>query len=336
MTVLKFLIKLAIAAAIIWLVWDKVDFLQMKFILANPVLITLIPICWLLNQILTTLRLHTVLHALGRATKLNDVFRANMCSLFIGNLMPGVIGADAVKFFYLKRHDPSILNAQLVLVLALDRVLGLVAVLFWCSVFSFFINTDGWGQSSGVSTLFIYVPAAIFVLIILGFLTLSLVIGYISRFKLPIFIFNFFDTYRYLVERRNNRSLAIVMGYNLMAVFVVLAGLVLVGGQLQLQQSGEEMIALQFFLIPLVLIAAMLPLTPLGLGVAQITMAGAYGLFGLEASVGVSISTLSQLGLLSVSILVGGVFFLLSKNDVGHVDVISDSGINSRPHKETN
>jgi uncharacterized membrane protein YbhN (UPF0104 family) len=88
------------------------------------------------------------------------------------------------------------------------------------------------------------------------------------------------------------------------------------GGQLQLHEGGEPMFALQFFLIPLVLISSMLPLTPMGIGVAQISMAGAYELFGLSSSVGVSVSTLSQLGLLMVSLIVGGICFLLSKADL--------------------
>ena len=311
MTGLKFFLKSAIAAAIIWLVWDKIDPAQLHFVLTNPHLVAVIPVCWALNQVLTTFRLHAILHALGRPTQLADVFRANMSSLFVGNLMPGVIGADAIKFFYIKKHDPSILKTQLVLVLALDRMLGLIAVLFWCSLFSFFINIDGESKSSRVTLLLTYVPLGVLLFILLSLAALNFFTAFFSRYQLPTVIHNSLETYRQLLRSRNNRSLAFVMAYNLLAVFVVLAGLVLVGGQLQLQRSGEAMVALQFFLIPLVLIASMLPLTPLGIGIAQITMAGAYGLFGLDSSVGVSVSTLSQLSLLSLSILVGGSVFML-------------------------
>lgn len=316
MTGLKFFLKLAIAAAILWLVWDKFDFSQFQFVLTNPMILTVIPVCWALNQLLTTLRLHSVLRALGRPTQLADVIRANMSSLFVGNLMPGVISADVVKFFYIKKHDPAMPNTQLALVLALDRMLGLIAVLFWCSFFSFFIDGDGGGKSSRVTQLLTYMPMGVLLLILLGLAMLDFIMAFVSRFRLPTVIRDLVDTYRHLVQSRNKRSLAFVMVYNLLAVFVLLAGLVLVGGQLHLQQSGEAMVALQFFLIPLALIASMLPLTPMGIGVAQITMAGAYGLFGLDPSVGVSISTLSQLGLLSVSILVGGTIFLRGKGDV--------------------
>lgn len=320
MTCWKFLLKLTIAVAILWLVWDKVDFAQLRLVLTNPLLLAVIPACWALNQLLTTLRLHSILRALGRPTQLVDVILANMSSLFVGNLMPGVIGADVVKFFYIKKHDPAMTNTQLALVLALDRILGLIAVLFWCSIFSFFIIAEGGGKGSRVTQFLTYMPMAILFLALISIAMLDFILAFISRFQLPAVFRNLVDTYRHLVQSRNKRSLAFVMIYNLLAVFVLLAGLVLVGGQLHLQQTGEAMVALQFFLIPLALIASMLPLTPMGIGVAQITMAGAYGLFGLDSSVGVSISTLSQLGLLSVSILVGGTVFLLGKSDVGHIE----------------
>lgn len=312
---LKYSLKLAIAIAILWLVWDKFDSAQFRFVLTNPLLLVIIPLSWILNQLLTTLRLYSVLQALERPTQLHDVIQANMSSLFVGNLMPGVIGTDVVKFFYIKRHDPAISNTELGLVLALDRILGLVAVLFWCVFFSLFIDRDALGQNPQVTQLLSYIPIALLFLIVASFAMLDYIMVFLSRFQLPITFQNLVKTYRHLMKCRSKRSLIIVMAYNLLAVFVLLAGLVFVGGQLNVEQGYQSMIALQFFLIPLVLVASMLPLTPMGIGVAQITMASAYGLFGLDSSVGVSISSLSQLGLLSISILIGGIIFLLGKSN---------------------
>ncbi len=309
-----YLLKLGVAAAILWLVWDKVDYTQLGFVLSNPLLLSLIPLCWALNQLFTTLRLHAVLRALGRPVQLADIFHANMSSLFVGNLMPGVIGADVVKFFYIKRHDPAMLKTQLALVLGLDRVLGLMAVLFWCSFFSFFIGQRG--DDSRTVQLLTYLPLAVLGAMILGLALLDRILIFLSRFKLPEVVRHSIEIYRHLKQSRSKRSLSLVMLYNLLAVFVLLGGLVLVGGELQQQQGREAMFALQFFLIPLALIASMLPLTPMGICVAQVTMAGAYGLFGLDPSVGVSVSTLSQLGLLSLSVFVGGGIFLLGRGKV--------------------
>jgi uncharacterized protein (TIRG00374 family) len=248
-----------------------------------------------------------------------------MSSLFVGNLMPGVVGSDVVKFFYMKRNDPSISSRRLAVVLVLDRVLGLVAVLFWCAFFSFFVDVDAGAGDARAARLLTYMPVLILLLIVLGAVMFDFVVAFISRFQLPATLGNLVNTYRHFARSRSKRSLALVMVYNLSAVFILLAGLALVGGQLQLQQSGEARVALQFFLSPLALIASVLPLTPMGIGVAQITMAGAYGLFGLDPSVGVSISTLSQLGLLSVSILIGGTAFFLGKSDAARVEGMTET-----------
>ena len=58
----------------------------------------------------------------------------------------------------------------------------------------------------------------------------------------------------------------------------------------------------------------MLPIAHLGIGVSQLTLAVAYEVFGLDSTLGVSVSTFSQLGLL-VSIVVGSTFFLLGRKE---------------------
>ncbi len=303
-------LKIVVAAIIIYLAWDKFNFEQINFVLTNPLLFLIIPLCWILNQILTTLRLHTILRILKRPTRLSDTLRANLSSLFVGNLIPGVVGADVVKFFNLRKHDPLIKKSQLALILTIDRILGLISVLFWCSFFSFFIAR----KSSDSTMLLTYLPIAILLSVFIAVIVLNLFATFLLRFRIPAIIRDLIETCKILVQGGEKKLLFLMMFYNLLAVLVLLTGLVIVGGKLQLQQSGESMIALQFFLIPLVLVAAMLPITPMGVGVAQITMAGAYSLFGLDSAVGVSVSTLSQIALLGVSIFIGGASFFLDTN----------------------
>jgi uncharacterized protein (TIRG00374 family) len=313
MKMLRLVVKLSIVAAILWVVRDRVDFSQFRSVLNNPVLLASIPLCWLLNQTLTTLRLHALLTLLGRSSRLEDVFRANMSSLFVGTLMPGVIGADLIKFFYLRRNDPDISKLELAVVLGLDRILGLVAVLFWCSVFSFFVwRTSSHSPSGGMSAL-TYLPVVLFLTLVVALVGFDVLITLVSRLKLPEKVIGLIEAYKRLRRFGAGRSLVPVFAYNLLAVLVLLIGLVFVGASLHLEKSGTAEIAFQFFLIPLALISSMLPLTPMGIGVAQITLASAYEMFGLNASVGVSVSTLSQLGLLVVAVLVGGVAFVFGK-----------------------
>ncbi|MES2823699.1 MAG: lysylphosphatidylglycerol synthase transmembrane domain-containing protein [Pseudomonadota bacterium] len=311
MKYLKLLLKLSITCVVLWFVWSHVNLSQIQSILTNPWLLSVIPICWIINQLFTSLRLYSIVKALGRPVHLFDVIQANLGSLFIANLMPGVVGGDVIKYFYLKKNDPSISKVQLVLILMLDRILGLFAVLFWCSIFSFFIDVKAVHSQLSYLNLLTYMPFVMFIFVLCFFLLFNTFMKFFSKYNFPPMIRNLIEVYEHFVKSANWRSLLLVMSYNFFAVFILLLGLVLVGGYLEYQQIGAPMICFQFFLIPLVLIAAMLPITPMGIGVAQITMAAAYELYGLTPSVGVSVSTLSQLGLLFVSVFVGGVFFLL-------------------------
>lgn len=308
------LLKLVVSGSIVWLVWDKFDFSQIQHIFSNPLLLVTIPVCWALNQLLTTLRLHSILKALGRPTQLADVAHANLSSLFVGNLMPGIIGADIIKFFYIKKHDSGMSNTQLAVVLAVDRVLGLIAVLFWCSFFSFFIDINVFDHQKERSlNLLSYLPTILLIGILLALATSKFFIRFFARLPLPELIKKFITTYWNLLTSHKKGTLALVMIYNLSAVLVLLTGLAFIGGQIQAEQNEQITLAFHLFLIPLSIVATMLPITPMGIGVAQITMAGAYELFGLNPAIGVSISTLSQLSLLGISVLVGGPVFLFRK-----------------------
>lgn len=59
---------------------------------------------------------------------------------------------------------------------------------------------------------------------------------------------------------------------------------------------------------------SMIPLAPLGIGLAQLSMAGAYELFGLPASTGIGVSTASQMALLLVTLIVGGSIFMVNSS----------------------
>lgn len=309
--------KLALAAAVLWLVWDKFDADQFRLVLGDPWLALVIPVAWLLNQVLTTLRLHALLRALQRPVSAGGVFRAAMASLFVGNLMPGVIGADVVKFFYLHKSDPGMSRGELAIVVGFDRVLGLFAVVFWCALFGAWVAVFQRDLVPDRLLLLQYMPAALLVAMVAGLLLLDTLVRLAGRLPLPGMVRQMNAAYARFRSGGSPRAVAAVLAYNLAAVFVLLSGLVIVGARLLANESGAGLVALQYFLVPLVLIAAMLPLTPMGIGVAQIGMAGAYALYGLEASVGVAISSLSQLGLLLVSLAVGGLMFLLGVRPTG-------------------
>lgn len=316
MKTLVFLAKILIAALILWLVYDKFDYAQFRHVFTNPWLFALIPLAWAANQLFTTFRLHYLMKTLGRPSRFADILRANMSSLFVGNLMPGIVGADIVKFFYIKKSDSEMKAGQLALVLVIDRVLGLVSILFWCSFFGLFIDAAPASAANPSLKYLALMPVALLACVVTGFAAIYFLSGWVERQNLPQIVKSLNDVCLKLAKTGDRRALALMLASNLLAVLVLLLGLAAVGASLQARATGQGLFAWHLFLIPLVLFASMIPLTPMGIGVAQVTMAGAYEMFGLTPSVGVSISTLSQTGLIIVSLAIGGAVFLAARGEL--------------------
>ena len=310
--VLIFTFKISFAIYILWYVRDKFDFNQLKFFFENPVLLLIGPISWIINQIFLTLRLYYLI----KKTKLNLTFHhvwvSNLTSIFAGNLLPGIIGTDSVKFVYLKKFSKKSKISEILSVIFVDRLLGITGLLFITSIFSLFVLHDD---------IFLMDNNQILQKITLLPLLLFLIISFLYLFFISIFKkFNFskIKYYEYLnylyqlISKDNNKYYLKVLIFNLLGILFLILGLTTIGVILQYSISGNSLFTIQLFLIPLILFANMVPLTPLGIGTAQLTMAAAFSLYGLDPSIGITISTISQVSMVFVSIILGGFYFLKS------------------------
>jgi glycosyltransferase 2 family protein len=316
MKYIKFSLKLLLAMLIIWVIRDKIKFEQLDFILSNPFLFSIVPLCWFLNQILTSLRLSQLMKLIGSKSTFYDIFNANMSSLFVGNVLPGIIGADVIKYLYIKKNDPYVSTRNLIAVITIDRAFGLMAVIFWSFVFSFFLFfTVGinWLKSNNLETVTL-IPTILIVLIMATIFLFKFFFNLFLKNSSWLFIRFIFDFYNTIFKLPNKKYLIFSLIYNLSAVLILILGLVLIGGALHGSFNGHSMYMFQLFLVPLVLVSLMVPLTPMGIGVTQITMAGAYSLYGLDSSVGITVSSISQLSLLLISLIIGGLFFLKGRD----------------------
>ena len=307
----KLFLKLVVIALILFLIWDKVDIGQIKKLFDNPSIFILLISAWVLNLFLTIFRLHIILIGAGRKINFFSLIKATTSSMFVGNLLPGVLGADAVKFLYIKKLDPTIGKGKLALALLLDRVLGLIGVLFWCSfgglLLFIFYRQD---FSSNLQAIF-YAPSAILIVALLFLLIIFIYFKKFSSLKSENRLNRILQDLSFLVKGCGPREFFLAMGANLSAVFILLVALVYMGISISAQPNLEGSLV-QFFLIPLVLFSSMIPLAPMGFGLAQLSMAGAYDLFGLQASIGIAVSTASQIALLLITLIVGGSVFLIN------------------------
>lgn len=309
---LAFLAKLAIAATILFFIWDEFDGSQFAYVLERPALALLLPVTWLVNQLLVTLRLTLILHTLERSVTYGDVLRANMSALFFGNVLPGTVTIDIIKYFYIKQHDPDIPATWLIMVFLLDRAIGLFCILFWCSCFGILL-----AASQGMREIpYWYVPGLMLVAGIMGALAGLVLKDLVKRYRWSQKFVPLIDMLDLMFNRQKITQLAAVVLSSLAAVFVLLGGSVILGATLHSEITGDSAILEQFFLVPLSLVASMIPIAPLGVGVSQFTLSVAYEALGLVSTVGVSVSTWSQLGALVISVIFGGYFFVAGRRAV--------------------
>lgn len=314
--VLGFLAKIVVAATILWFIWDEFDGSQFAYVLERPALALLLPVTWLINQLLVTLRLTLILHTLERSVTYGDVLRANMSALFFGNVLPGTVTIDIIKYFYIKQHDPDIPATWLIMVFLLDRAIGLFCILFWCSGFGILL-----AATQGVSEIpYWYVPGLLLITGVVGGLVGLGLKDLVKRYSWSQRLVPLIDMLDLMFNRRKIIRLSAVVLSSLAAVFVLLGGSVMLGAILHFELTGNAAVLEQFFLVPLSLVASMIPIAPLGVGVSQFTLSVAYEALGLVSSVGVSVSTWSQLGALVISVIFGGYFFVAGRRAVTRQD----------------
>jgi uncharacterized membrane protein YbhN (UPF0104 family) len=309
----KVILKSSIVILIFIYIWDKLDINQFKKFIDSPGIFLLLIFSWIINILLTIFRLFIILISIGRKVSFISLVKSCISSMFVGNLLPGVVGADAVKFLYIKKLDPEIGKTKLALILFMDRLLGLIGVLFWCSIGGLTLLIFYRNNISTSLHFILYLPS-----ILLPFTLLALFSVYVYFRKFPYTKFNGrFDTVfmelSAIITSCNLRHFLMVMGANLLAILLLLLALVYMGIFITSSPNIEGGM-IQFFLIPLVLFSSMIPLAPLGIGLAQLTMAGAYELFGLSPSTGIAVSTASQMALLLVTLIVGGTLFMVNSN----------------------
>jgi len=307
-----FIIKISIAIFILWYVRDKFDFNQLEFFFENPFLLLIGPISWIINQIFLSLRLYFIIKKSQLNLTFYHVWVSNLASIFAGNLLPGIIGTDSVKLIYLNKFCKKSKISEILSVIFVDRLVGVTGLLFVTSLFSLFVLNDDifLNKDNSILQKITLLPMLLFFI-----LTLLYLIFIFSFKKFDFSKIKFYEYLNYLnrlVTIDNNKYYIKVLIFNLLGILFLVLGLTTIGVILQHSISDNSLFTIQLFLIPLILFANMIPLTPLGIGTAQLTMATAFSLYGLDPSIGITISTISQVSMVLVSIILGGFYFLKS------------------------
>jgi uncharacterized membrane protein YbhN (UPF0104 family) len=265
------IIKFAVSAALLYIVLSKIELEQVFSMLKGmslPVFISAI-FLYILAQFISTLRWKLLLPGVLGVRKLFSLY---MLGAFFNTLLPGVIGGDAVKGFYL--YQATGRGSLTLASIFMDRYLGFVVLIAICALsFPF-----GYKYFYG-SRLEWLLPLVVLLFIVGSFFVFGLRLG--KRIKILSGFYEYFHAYRNQKE---------VIGKTLLlSVLVQLAGIFSVYIlALGIGQHIPFLACLIF--VPLIVMFTTLPISISGLGVREGAFVLFFGLIGIKPGVATAIS----------------------------------------------
>lgn len=248
-------------------------------------------ILWLVagvNIVLVNWRWALLLAAKDFPSKFTTTFPLTLMGVFFNYAVPGAIGGDLVKVFYLAKDHPQ-KKMQSVSTILLDRIIGLYAMT-WLAMFSVLLDVPLIMSNNKLKAL----GLAIF-LALIG-LTVLLVISFSTRMRS---FFKFIDKiqvarklYDVIHSYRHHRMVLFkTLLISFLAQGVSIFFLWLVG--IALHETNIP-ISTFLFAVPIGFIISALPISPAGIGIGQVAFLVLFQLHSGQTT---------QLGQISISIL---------------------------------
>ncbi len=268
---LIFILKLTVSAVSLSIVFSKTDIREIVFMFRKIGLFyfLLASLLYILSLLVSTSRWKLLL---PEKFTFRRLFSLYMIGSFFSSFLPGVIGGDVVKAYYLNK-DAKKLSLTLASIF-MDRYLGYVSLMvIGIAAFPF---TLGFFRGS----VYRWVMPAIFVSFVIGsVLFFGLKIG--KRFRT---VSEFYDYFVSLRARKDVIAKAVALSFLLQ--FMCFGAVALLASAM-----GENIpVLLLFVFLPIVITISSLPISISGLGVREGSFVILLGLIGVRPEVATSLS----------------------------------------------
>ncbi|NBX76383.1 MAG: UPF0104 family protein [Proteobacteria bacterium] len=305
--VLKTLLGLGL---VVWVLKGKmVDFSLLKNLILNPLNLLVALLFLGASAFLCTSRWLILVRGQGLQLSFRDLFSLNMIGNFFNTFMPGSVGGDLIKAWYVAGKQPN-KRTEAVFTVLLDRVLGLSVIIFYAAftlvVFSHWLN--GRSELKAIA------------ICVWSFTLFSIAAG------LLFFCTNFFKSTfseKLMCYLRRSKKLSRVLDATFLyqdqpkqifkAVFLSALSIFvsIYFHFLQGQSINAPLSLVQYFaIVPLALIASAVPLLPGGIGTGQVAFYTLFKWSGISnPELGGTLCTLVQIYTISFNCL--GYFFYL-------------------------
>jgi glycosyltransferase 2 family protein len=288
-------VKLAISSSLLYFILTKTGIEQVFITLKSVSILSFIAAValYIVAQITSTIRWKLLLpDGIG----IRKVFSLYMIGAFFNTLLPGVIGGDAVKGFYLYQLTGK--GSMSLASVFMDRYIGFIGLIIICTLsFPF-----GYKYFAG-SHLEWMLPLVILSFIIASFLIFGLRLGRQMRLLSEFYVY--FHAYR-----NRTRIILQTLGLSIILQFMgILTVYILALGM------GQHIpfIAFPIFL-PLIILFTMIPVSISGLGVREGAFVLFFGLIGIKPEVSTALSLLWFLTVTTVS-LIGLIEYIKYRKD---------------------
>ncbi len=263
--------KLAISSTLLYIVLSKTGTKQVFLILKGmslPAFITAISL-YIFAQFISTLRWKLLLPGVLRIRKLFSLY---MIGAFFNTLLPGVIGGDAIKGFYLYQATGK--GSLAFASIFMDRYLGFMALI----AISTIVFPFGYKYLQG-SHMEWLLPFTVLSFIIASLLIFGLRLG--KRIQILSSFYDYFHAYR---NQRGVIGKAILLSVlvqfsGFFAVYILALGI---------GQNIPFLACLTF--LPLIILFTTIPVSISGLGVREGAFVLFFGLIGIKPEVATAIS----------------------------------------------
>lgn len=301
------LLKLCFAALIIYymVATGKLDLNQISQILHKKTMILKVIVTLLAVVVLTTTRWYYLLLWQGITTTFKAVLRINCIGMFFNSFMPGALGGDLVKAFYIAK-DNKARKVGAVMTILIDRIIGFQAIMIVAFVALFFnhkvmmsnpqLQTLAFAIAFYIACSFVAAACVFSVRVKKLFVSIG-VKKLVCKLPKNDFLFKIYDAFHVYARQKTRllKAIAITILVDVLNIYIFF----IIG-----RGMGEDMVSLTSYLtaIPVGILMLSLPVAPAGIGVGQVAFYNLFLWFGARSgSIGATIVTVYQMISIAVS-----------------------------------
>ena len=129
------LLKVAISAALLYFIFTKIPFSEVLTIVkkSQPFYVFGALLLFVISKIIAAFRLNLYFHEIGVPLTQKSNLKLSLLGMFYNLFLPGGIGGDAYKGYYIKQHF-EVPTKKVVAVLLLDRLSGLLLLFVFACI----------------------------------------------------------------------------------------------------------------------------------------------------------------------------------------------------------